>query len=122
MTGTATALNSFFGSFAIPAYVTDNIPDNVQMPYITYDLIEPEPLAVGMLNASVWYKSTSYTDISAKVDQIKAAIDNGVSLQTPSGAVYLFREREGAFARYMNDPNRETKRALLSILIQCNTN
>ena len=122
MTSTAEALYSFFSSFGIPAYVTDNIPDNVQMPYITYDLLEPEPLAVGRLNASVWYKSTSYAEISAKVDQIKAAIDNGVSLGTSTGAVYLFRERDSAFAKYMNDPNRETKRALFAILIQCNTN
>lgn len=121
MTSTANALYAFFSSFGIPAYVTDNIPDNVQMPYITYDVIEPEPLASGRLNASVWYRGTSYTEISAKVDQIKAAIGNGVSLPTPTGSVYLFRENNSAFARFMNDPNRETKRALLAILIQCNT-
>lgn len=121
MTSTATALYNFFSSFGIPAYVTDNIPDNVQMPYITYDLVEPEPLSVGLLSASVWYRGTSYAEISAKVDQIKAAIGNGLSLKTSSGVIHLFREREGAFVRMMNDPNRETKRAYLSMTIHCNT-
>ena len=121
MTGTADALYKFFSGFGIPAYLSGNIPDNVQMPYITYDLIEPEPLSIGLINASVWYRDTGVAAISAKVDQIKAAIGEGVSLPTPTGAVYLFREKSGAFGRIMNDPNRETKRAYLSMLIHCNT-
>lgn len=122
MTETATALYTFFSSFGIPAYVSNNIPDNVKMPYITYDLIEPEPLATALMNASVWYRSTSLTEIGAKVDEIRNAIGNGKSLQTPSGVVHLFREKNGTFAQIMNDPNRETKRAYLSMLIHCNTN
>lgn len=121
MIQTAKALKQFFGSFGIPAYISDNIPDNVQMPYITYDLIEPEPLTYAYLNASVWYRSNSAEAISAKVDEIKAAIGEGLSIPTESGAVYLFREQSGSFAQLRNDPNRETKRAYLSMIIHCNT-
>ena len=122
MTNTAKALQDFFSGFGLSAYISGNIPDNAQMPYITYDLIEPEPLATGVFSASVWYRDTSVTAISAKVDAIKAAIDLGVSLPTPNGVIYIFREKEGRFSQIMNDPNRETKRAYLSMLIQCNTN
>lgn len=122
MTNTANALYTFFSGFGIPAYVSDNIPDDVKMPYITYDLIEPEPLATALLNASVWYRDTSVTAISAKVDQIKAAIGTGISIPTDDGAVYIFRERSSRFAQIMNDPDRETKRAYLTMLIHCNTN
>jgi len=121
MTSTALALYRFFSGFGIPAYVTDNIPDDATMPYITYDLIEPIPLSRGILNASVWYRDTGYAAISAKVDEIEAAINTGVSLKTPSGAVHLFRERSGAFCQMRNDPNRETKRAYLSMIIMANT-
>ncbi len=121
MTGTATALYTFFSSFGIPAYMSGNIPDNVQMPYITYDLIEPEPLSSALINASVWYRDTSTKAISAKVDEIKRAIGRGIDLPTDSGVVHLFRERNGAFAQIMNDPNRETKRAYLSMIIHANT-
>lgn len=121
MIQTSHALKRFFSSFGIPAYLSGNIPDNVQMPYITFDLVEPEPLGTGLLNASVWYRDTGTDAICAKVDQIKAAIGNGVDLPTESGVIHLFREREGAFAKIMNDPNRETKRAYLTMLIHCNT-
>lgn len=121
MTETATALYDFFSGFGIPAYLQDNIPDNAQMPYITYELIEPEPLATALLYFSVWYRDTSVTAICAKADEIKAAIGNGKSLPTPSGVVYLFRERNSPFGKIINDPNRETKRALFALLIHANT-
>lgn len=122
MTNTAIALKRFFSGFGIPAYVSDNIPDDVKMPYITYDLIEPEPMATGLLNANVWYRDTSTDAISAKVDEIKAAIGWGMSIPIDNGAVYLFRDRNSRFSQIMNDPNRETKRAYLTMVIQCNTN
>ena len=121
MTNTAIALYNFFSGFDIPAYVEGNIPDNAQMPYITYNLIEPEPLGTALLNASVWYRDTSVMAISAKVDQIKAAIGNGIGLPTDGGVVYIFRDRVSRFAQIMNDPNPETKRAYLTMLIHCNT-
>jgi len=119
---TATALYDFFSGFDIPAYIQDNIPDNAKMPYITYELIEPEPLATALFHASVWYRSTNIAEIGAKVDEIKAAIGNGVDLPTESGVVHIFREKNGAFGKIMNDPDRETKRAYLSMMIHCNTN
>lgn len=121
MKQTAQALKQFFGGFGIPAYISDNIPDNVKMPYITYDLVEPEPLSYGYINASVWYRGESAMDLIDKVDEIKAAIGGGICLRTESGAVHLFQEQNTAFAKFMNDPNRETKRALLSMIIHCNT-
>lgn len=121
MTETASALYGFFSGFGLPAYISGNIPDNVQMPYITYDLIEPEAMSTGLINASVWYRDTGVQAISAKVHEIKTAIGKGTSLPTESGAVYLFPEKNGSFGRIMNDPNRETKRALLSIIIMSNT-
>lgn len=122
MIQTAEALKTFFSGFGIPAYLSGNIPDNVTMPYITYDLIEPEPLTVAQFNASVWYKSTGTTEISTKADEIKAAIGDGIGIKTNSGVIHIFRDSGVPFIQIMNDPNRETKRALLSMLIHCNTN
>lgn len=121
MTQTATALYNFFSGFGIPAYIQGNIPDNATMPYITYELIEPEPLATALFHASVWYRSTNIEGIAAKVDEIRVAIGNGVNLPTESGVIHIFRERNGTFGQIMNDPNRETKRAYLSMMIHCNT-
>lgn len=89
MTNTAKALYSFFSGFGLPAYVEYSPPEDAQLPYITYQVVEPDWADGGSFYARVWYRSTSYAAINAKVDQIKAAIGEGVSLPTPGGAVYL---------------------------------
>lgn len=122
MKQTMEALKAFFSSFGIPAYLSGNIPDNVTMPYITYDLVEPEPLASAQMNASVWYRSTGTTEVASKADEIKAAIGTGLDIQTESGVIHLFRDARVPFCQIMNDPDRETKRGLLSLTIHCNTN
>ena len=121
MTNTSRALYAFFSGFGIPAYVGSTIPDNVQMPYITYDLIEPEPLSYSLMHANIWYRDTSYAAISAMADRIKAAIGTGVTIPTGSGFVALFRDNNTPFMQLMSDPNPETKRAYLTMVIHANT-
>ena len=121
MRQTAQALKGFFGGFGIPAYMSGNIPDNVTMPYITYDVVEPIPLSSARINASVWYKSSELSDIADKVDQIRSTIGTGLDIKTESGVIHLFPQNGEPFVQIMNDPNRETKRALLSMMIHCST-
>lgn len=122
MIQTAQALQDFFSSFGIPAYVTGNVPDIAAMPYITYDLTNPEPLAHAMFHASVWYRDTSVIAVSEKCDEIEAAIGNGLSIPTESGVIYLFRDRNTPFAQLQNDPNPQTKRMYLTMVINCYSN
>lgn len=89
MTNTAKALYSFFSSFGLDAYVEYSPPEDAQLPYITYQVIEPDWDDGGTFYARVWYRSTSYEQINAKVDQIRAAIGEGKSIPTEGGAVYL---------------------------------
>ena len=89
MTNTAKALYSFFSGFGIPAYVEYNPPDDAQLPYITYQLIEPDWRDTANMYARVWYRSTSWVDINAKVDEIKRAIGYGKTLPTEDGGVLL---------------------------------
>lgn len=99
MTNTAKAMYQFFSGFGIPAYVEYAPPDEAQLPYITYQLIEPDWDDGGTFYARVWYRSTSYTAINAKVDEIRAAIGEGVSIPTSGGAVYL--SKGTPFVQYM---------------------
>ena len=89
MTNTAIALYQFFSGFGIPAYVEYNPPDDAELPYITYQLIEPDWDDGGTFYARVWYRSMSLVAINAKLDEIKNAVGEGVSIRTPGGAVYL---------------------------------
>lgn len=101
MTGTAQALQAFFGGFGLPAFTEYDVPDEmpdehgemhkVTLPYITYQLVEPDWRGSAMLYARVWTRSTSYAAVLAIVDRIRAAVGEGVSLPTESGAVWLFK-------------------------------
>lgn len=89
MKNTAKALYNFFSSFGLEAYVEYSPDKDAQLPYITYQLVEPDWRDNATLYARVWYRSTSYVEINTKVDQIRAAIGEGLSLPTEDGAVYL---------------------------------
>ena len=116
MTNTAKALYQFFSGFGLDAYVEYSVPDDSQLPYITYQVIEPDWKESATIYARVWYRSTSYAAINAKVDEIRAAIGEGVSLPTDNGAVYL--TKAAPFAQNMpmeGDPNLKVVYLLFNI-------
>lgn len=120
MTQTAQALYSFFSGFEIPAFVESTEPDGTPAPYITYELASPDWRENMAIHARVWYRSTSFAEIAAKVDEIGAAIGEGISIKTESGAVYLWRDEN--FAQFQPMAGDTTlKCAYLSLIIQANT-
>ena len=101
MLDTAQALYHFFSSFGLPAFVENNVPDEmpvngamvaVKPPYITYQLKEPESGKNCVLTARVWYIDTGLEAITRKVDEIKEATRNGASLETSTGAIWLWQD------------------------------
>jgi hypothetical protein len=92
MTEVARALNSFWNSFSIPAYVEDNVPNDAQFPYITYTVAEPDWGNPASIQARVWYKDTSRVGINSKVSDIKQAIGEGKSIKTDTGYVVIYRD------------------------------
>lgn len=121
VTNAAAALYGFFSSFGIPAYSRNNIPDNVTMPYITYDVTIPEPLSTTLIHASVFYRGTSFTEILQKCDQIEAAIGTGITLPTPGGFIALFRDDRTPFAQEQPDPEKNVRAMYLTMILHANT-
>lgn len=121
MTQTAIALYEFFSSFGIPAFVEYTEPDGTPAPYITYELAEPDWKSRHPLHARVWYRSTSFTEIAQKVDEIRYAIGEGVSIKTESGAVYLWVDDNWTQFQPM-EGDTTLKCAYLSLIIACYTN
>lgn len=121
MTLTAAALNGFFSSFGLPAYARLNVPDGAPMPYITYDVLYPGPMNGDVMHAWLWYRGSGYTDIMAKVDQIRAAIDGSASIRTPGGAVYLFIDPSTPFAQEQPDPDVNVRAMMLTMILRTNT-
>ena len=101
-----TALYTFFSSFGLDAYPENTVPDDATLPYITYQIAVPEWESPVSLYARVWYRSTSFEGISAKVGQIDAAIGPGAVIPFEDGAIWIYRGTQ--FAQYMpmdGDPN-----------------
>ena len=120
---TAAALNSFFNSFGIPAYIENNVPEEVKAPYIDYELAEPDWVGQTTIHANVWYRDSSFVAICRKVDEIKAAMfPRGVSIQTESGVVYLWPDDNNWAQNRSMEGDPTLKCMYLSLILQANTN
>lgn len=83
----AAAIYNFWSSFGITAYEENSVGKSPEFPYITYQLVTSGMLDHVTGSASVWYRDSSITAINAKVEEISAAIDAGVSLPCDGGAI-----------------------------------
>ena len=62
------ALHEFWSSFGLPAYASETVPDDATLPYITYDVSTDSLDYVINLNASLWYRSMKWEEISKKAE------------------------------------------------------
>lgn len=92
MRATAKALKQFAGGFGIPAYTVETVPDDVNLPYITYPLKEPEWNQKTTFYIQGWYRATDYTEMLEKADQIVREVGNGITVSTDVGFVVIYPE------------------------------
>ena len=98
----AAALKTFFSGFGLSAYTADSVPDNVEVPYITYSASVPEWNQKASLYAQVWDRTKSNTGIMQTADQITHAIGaNGKII--PIGGGYLVLWPETPLIQIMTD-------------------
>lgn len=116
----AQALHSFWSSFGLPAFdefsaydERMNLPDN----YITYEVQTSnlgDPVA---LTANLWYRSTSWEDITKKADEIAQTIGYGGKVIPVSGG-YLWIKLGSPFAiRIAVDQDDSIRRIYLNISV-----
>ena len=90
MINTAKTLKTFFSSFGLPAYTLESVPDEVDLPYITYPLIEPEWNEQASIYCQVWYPKKKLADLLAKADEIVAAIGTMKEFVQDGGSGVLY--------------------------------
>ena len=117
MTNTAEALYSFWSSFGLPAYTTTTVPDEINVPYITYSLVESESLEPATHYAQIFYRSTSNVELMEKVDAIKAAIGTGIRIQCEGGFVVL--RPSTPYVQVVTDEVPENRYAYITLQINC---
>lgn len=125
MRDVAKALYDFWSSFGLPAYPENNVPytedgvTTVDPPYITYRIVRPDWRNQVSTYARVWYKDTSFIDISNKVDEIESRIGEGIMLSTDHGFLLLFKDLN--FCQYEPTEDTRMKVAYLSLIEEANT-
>lgn len=90
MINTAATLKSYFGSFGIPAYTLESVPDEVELPYITFPLTEPEWNQQANFYCQVWYRKNRLADLLAKADAIVADIGTMKKFEQEGGYLVLY--------------------------------
>lgn len=108
------ALQAFWESFGLDAYDESSVPDDAVMPYITYmagidQFDTPIPLY-----ASVWYRSSTWKDISLKTSDIEKAI-GAYKLIPLNDHEYLCIKKGTPFAQRMRDEDETIKRVYINI-------
>lgn len=109
------AIQQFWSGFGLTAYDENSVPENAKLPYITYAVsigALDEPL---MMTANLWYRSTSWQEISRKANEIEETLGySGVILDIDYGKIFLCRGTP--FAQRLSDPDdRMIKRIYFNI-------
>lgn len=107
------ALQSFWSQFGIPAYDEGTVPDNAALPYITYSVGVDDFQYSVSLTASIWYRSTSWSGITAKLNEVSNVITSGgCMIPYDGGAIWL---RKGSpYAQRVSDEDNSIRRILLN--------
>lgn len=116
------AINSFWSGFKIPAYDESSVPDGAAYPYITYSMAVDSLDRPVMMNANVWYRSSSWKEISQKVDDIEAAIRDmdPPAIKVDGGRVYITKGTP--FAQRITDPDDMIRRVYINLTVEYFTN
>ena len=93
MRALAEALHGFVSGFGLPAYTLESVPEEVEVPYLTYPLKEPEWNQKTSFYIQGWFRSTSNQELSTTADQILQAIGTGVTIKTASGYLVIYPEQ-----------------------------
>ena len=98
------AIQNFFGSFGLAAYPATSVPtgeDAPDFPYITYNVPTDSDLGRTSGDASVYYRTTNWTDINSKVRQISESVGTKKVLECDDGAIIV--RKSTPFAQPLGD-------------------
>lgn len=122
------ALHNFWSSFGLKAYDENSVPEviddgnggkiKLEPPYITYEASSDYFGSTLLRTASLWYRSSSWAEITAKEQEIAAAISRGgYMIPFDGGTIWL--QRSTPWAQRMGDPSDDMiKRIVLTISIE----
>lgn len=112
MTTKSAALFNFFSGFGINTYANTAVPDEAEMPYVTYENIQDNWGNPVSLTVNLWYRTTSEKILNDKVDEIARKLPHYEPFE---GGAILFT-RGTPFAQALTDDSDvNVKRRYLNI-------
>lgn len=113
MLNTAATLKTFLGGFGLPAYTLDSVPENVELPYITYPLVEPEWDEQASFYCQIWYRKNKLADLLTKADEVVAAIGTMKKFEQTGGYLVLYPSTP--LIQILTDEDTQSAYILLSL-------
>lgn len=115
------ALHSFWSGFGLSAFDENTVPDNAMSigkgAYLTYNVATASFDERTPLYANLWYKSTSWAQITQKANQISEAIGMGGKL-IPFDGGYIWICRGVPFSQRMADDQSNIRRIYINIMAE----
>ena len=92
MVDTATVLKSFYESFGLPAFTTDNVPDDQELPYLTYRFADTDWEQPISHYCQIYMRTRRNVELLNKAKEIKDAIGTGKFIPCGDGYIALHYE------------------------------
>lgn len=111
------AYHAFLVSFGWPVYDENTVPDNATLPRMTYNLSVAEfgdPVAMSL---SLWDRSTSWTTVTNKANEIYNTIGLGGKI-IPFDGGYIWVKRGQPFSQRMSDEDDSIRRIYINLEVE----
>lgn len=112
------ALHNFFSGFGLDAYAASAVPDDVILPYLTYDFISDSFGIENNIAVNLWMHTESEAIPNAKAQEIADAISlGGIFLRFDGGAVWV--KRGSPWCQSLKDDTAPgVKRRLMNVTLE----
>lgn len=121
MTGIKDALSDFWGQFGIPAYLSDCVPINAELPYITYNVTQGSFNGSAVLTAFNWHERviSGNRDRTEMMDRIANAIPvGGRMLPVDGGYIVMYRNDAGFQTDWQDENDTDVLAGRTSYIVQ----
>lgn len=112
------ALNAFWNGFGLKAYDENSVPDGIDLPYLTYESSDDDFGSVLVQTANLWYRSSSWSEITAKEQEISDFITRGGRMIAYDGGA-LWIQKATPWAQRLEEPSDDmVRRIVLNVTVE----
>lgn len=113
------ALNQFWeDASGLTAYDETSVPDTAVLPYLTYETVTDQFGQEVAVTTSLWYRSTSWAEVSQKELEIADYIGRGGRMVTYTGGAFWIKKASPWSQRLSDASDDMIRRVVLNVTIE----